>query len=266
MAVERQSLLSRSPRECVARLCGCLVPALVPPLHVAVLYYAWRQFARSVDKHYCTCSCWDTVFKGTYESGVASYKHMYFNATKNSMKIWVTTVICIISLYECVRYLVNLLLERHMRLSMLTLFLSSIYAHYYSWWAYINYWNDDFYSQWNHQMFFTITELASTVLVLQLADSRKFISTRKALGISGIALLHVLAGGWDQFVMNVFRGAGHVHQVVRDLGLMVPDLLHVVLPLLEVRSRMRVVDKELAKELILILIFIAVGFLICSQL
>ena len=60
--------------------CGSLAPALIPPAHMLVLAYFWENYSRYVDKHFCTCSCWDTIFKGPYESGVASYKHLYFNA------------------------------------------------------------------------------------------------------------------------------------------------------------------------------------------
>lgn len=152
-------------------------------------------------------------FSGTYESGVASYKHLYFNATKNTFKIWILTVVSMIALYECIRHLTLLTLQWHLRFSMLVLFLSSVFAHYYSWWAYVNYWNDDFYSQWNHQLFFTLSELFSTTLVMHLANADIPVTNRKALGIIGIALIHVLAGGWDQFVENVVRGEGYSHQV-----------------------------------------------------
>ena len=111
---------------------------------------------RFVDKRFCSCSCWDTVFKATYESGIASYKNFYFNATTNTLKIWLLIVIGIISLYECIKYLTKLFISRHLRYSMAFLFCLSIFSHYYAWWAYLNYLNDDFYSQWNHQTFFTV--------------------------------------------------------------------------------------------------------------
>lgn len=95
-------------------------------------------------------------FIGTYESGIASYKHLYFNATENTMKIWVLTVIAIIALYECAKHLISLMIIKQVRYSMIFLFCLSIFSHYYAWWAYVNYYNDDFYSQWNHQMFFTV--------------------------------------------------------------------------------------------------------------
>lgn len=118
-----------------------------------------------------------------------------------------------IALYECIRHLTLLTLQLQLRFSMLVLFLSSVFAHYYSWWAYVNYWNDDFYSQWNHQLFFTISELFSTMLVLHLAHADNPVTVHKALGILGIALIHVIAGGWDQFIQNVVRGEGYSHQV-----------------------------------------------------
>ena len=66
---------------------------------------------------------------------------------------------------------------------MAILFFSSIYPHYYAWWAYFNYYNDDFYSQWWHQLFFTVTEMVSTVLVLHLVDKNNFASPRKIVVI-----------------------------------------------------------------------------------
>lgn len=95
-------------------------------------------------------------FLGTYESGIASYKHLYFNATENTMKIWILTVVAIIALYECAKHLIGLMITKSVRYSMIFLFCLSIFSHYYAWWAYVNYYNDDFYSQWNHQMFFTV--------------------------------------------------------------------------------------------------------------
>lgn len=86
-------------------------------------------------------------------------------------------------------------------------------------WSYFNYWNDDYYSQWYHQLFFTSTEIASTVLVIHLADSRNTVTPMKALFVVSIAIVHVFAGGWDQFFMNVIRGEGDSHQVRTSLSL-----------------------------------------------
>lgn len=72
-----------------------------------------------------------SAFPGTYESGIASYKHMYFNATENTMKIWIFTVVAILSLYECTKHLVILMFAKSIRYSMVFLFGLSIFSHYY---------------------------------------------------------------------------------------------------------------------------------------
>ncbi|KFB51772.1 AGAP007547-PA-like protein [Anopheles sinensis] len=252
--------------------CGSLGPALIPPAHIAVLWYFWQNYSRFVDKRFCSCSCWDTVFKGTYESGIASYKHMYFNATQNTMKMWLLIVVGVIALYECTKHLVQLLLQSKVRYTMIVLFLLSIFSHYYAWWAYLNYYNDEYYHQWNHQLFFTITELISTSFVLHLANVENQVTARKTLSIVGIALLHILASGVDQFISNVFRGEGYPHQVVRDLGFMIPDVMHLILPLWLLRqtrlesfsTRPFYRDRNLRRDVVLMFFVVTVLFTICS--
>lgn len=270
-----QKLLSHeyvsNTESAIIKCIGCLGPALIPPLHIVTLYYFWHKFSRHVDKRHCSCSCWDTVFKGSYESGIASYKHMYFNATFNSLKIWVLTVVCIIAFYEAIRWLTVLFIQRHLRYSMFVLFLSAIFSHYYSWWSYFNYWNDDYYSQWYHQLFFSTTEVISTVLVVHLADSRNAVTPMKALAVVAIAVVHVLAGSWDQFFMNVLRGEGDSHQVVRDINFMIPDVCHVVIPILELKKSRRNAlphpfhtSSDLRKEYCFLATIIISGLIICS--
>lgn len=60
---------------------------------------------------------------------------------------------------------------------------------------------------------FKITELLSTGVVLHLANTDNAVTPRKTFCIVGIALLHILASGFDQFVSNVFQGEGFAHQV-----------------------------------------------------
>ena len=55
-----------------------------------------------------------------------------------------------------------------------------------------------------------------------------------------VATLHILASGWDQFVENVIKQEGELHQVMRDIGFMLPDILHIILPWGEL--------KQMAKE------------------
>ena len=64
---------------------------------------------------------------------------------------------------------------------MVILFVAAIYPHYYAWWAYVNYYNDDFYKQFWHQLFFTVTEFVSTLTVLSLISRENLVSARKIL-------------------------------------------------------------------------------------
>jgi hypothetical protein len=64
---------------------------------------------------------------------------------------------------------------------MCILFLSVVYPHYYAWWAYFNYYNDDYFAQCYHQLFFTATEMVSTVTVLSLVDREKSLVTPRKI-------------------------------------------------------------------------------------
>lgn len=214
---------------------GILIPILLPFVHIGVISHLWDEFNYKVDVRGCSCPCWDTVFKGPYERGPSGYKHVYFNATSNTFKIWAVTILFVILAYEACKRTVWLYMSGELRSMMLVLLGFSIYPHYYSWWSYFNYWNDDFYRQWNHQLFFSITEMASTMAVVYLLDKNVSVTSARVLIIVDIAILHVVSSGFDQFVDNVVNGNGALHQVLRDIFFMIPDILHITLPLLELR-------------------------------
>lgn len=84
-------------------------------------------------------------------------------------------------------------------------------------WSFFNYWNDEFYSQWYHQLFFSVSELFSTGLVLRLADLHTPVTSLTLLPIIIVATVHVVAAALDQFVVNVVQGQGSSHQVSLNL-------------------------------------------------
>jgi hypothetical protein len=55
-------------------------------------------------------------------------------------------------------------------------------------------------------------------------------------------------------------------QVLRDLGFMVPDLLHVCLPLYELRRSRKERSRLRFTEFLGLIIFVSLGFLVCSVL
>lgn len=60
-----------------------LVCFSIPVLQIGFVYpLVWdSNYKHSVDRKECRNSCWDTAFKGTYETASSSgYKHVYFNA------------------------------------------------------------------------------------------------------------------------------------------------------------------------------------------
>ncbi|XP_033762273.1 uncharacterized protein LOC117343846 [Pecten maximus] len=212
---------------------GILFLVCVPYLHIGIFHLKlWVPDKGPVDRENCRCTCWDTVFKGTYQNqDVIKYKHIYFNATSQTFIIWVITVCHMIAAYEALKFLWVTLTSRESRLSMMCLFLMDVYPIYYSWWNYLNYLNDDFYDQFIHQFFFTVTEFVSTCLILQLCSRTHQIHKLKILTIISISSVHLLIGGVDQFFVQMFLGEGRMHQKLRNFGFMLPDFLHIFLPL-----------------------------------
>lgn len=151
------------------------------------------------------------------------------------LAVWLVVVTGIILLYECVRYIVPLVYYSRslLRHEMLALFVSSLYPHYYGWWGLINYINEDFYEQWKHQLFFTITEIMSTAVVVQLCCRDNRLSPWKLLFIVVINLTHIIVSSLDQFITNVVQRGGQQFEAVRDLALMAPDIFHVLLAYFE---------------------------------
>ena len=224
------------PKTVLVHLLGIAIPILLPFVQFGLIYELWSQHHVKVKREYCQNSCWDTIYKAGYETGAGSYKHVYFNITWQSGTMWTLTLIVTISCYECTKYLVKLWLGNQLRWSMAILFLSAIYPHYYAFWAMWNYINDDFYGQVVHQLLFTVTEIMSTITVLHLASIEEQIVPWKLLIITAIAGGHVMASSWDQFVSNVLLREGGLHQILRDLGFMIPDLLHIYLPFKELQK------------------------------
>ena len=84
------------------------LPILIPTAQFGLIYKLWSEFDLKVDRKGCRNSCWDTVFKGSYESGHSSrYKHVFFNVNFNTFCILFSTVLAIILLYEASKHVLR---------------------------------------------------------------------------------------------------------------------------------------------------------------
>lgn len=203
-----------------------------------------------------------------YEWPPSAYKHFYFNCTSNTLKIWSIVVVGLLAMYECLRYIGPLFWNRRLRSSMFALFLSSVYPHYYGWWGLINYLNEDYYPQWRHQLFFSLTELLSTVVVVHLCNTASRVRPWKLLLVFNVNTIHIIIGALDQFVENVIRRGGQHFEAARDLGLMAPDVFHVLVAYFELaalaeRENTRIVRlfyrEELAASVLFVTLFSILG-------
>lgn len=119
---------------------------------------------------------------------------------------------------------------------------------------------------------FQITEIVSSGMVMHLADTTNAVTTKKIFCIVGIAILHIIASGFDQFFFNVVRGEGYAHQIVRDIGFMVPDIMQVVIPLwlLNLTRKEAYItrpfyrDRSLHKDIVAMMFFVIALFVVCT--
>jgi len=220
----------------LASLVSICVLVFLPYLHLGVFYRLWSNGKPAVDRAHCTCDCFDTIFRGRYEWPPSAYKHLYFNSTSNTLKIWIVVLLGVISLYECLRYLCPLIWTKRVRMPMLALFIASLYPHYYGWWGMFSYLNEDYYAQWYHQMFFSLTEALSTAVVVHLCNADNKLEPWKLLLIISINVIHIIVGSLDQFIDNVIYHKGAQFEALRDFGLMIPDAFHVLVSYFELSS------------------------------
>lgn len=257
----------------IAFLVGALTIISLPYLHIGVYHLMiWVPNKPRIAKNNCTCTCFDTVFRGAYENpGTTRYKHVYFNSTWQTFRIWLITVIFILLAYESIKYLIALARKKNIRNTMFALYLINIYPHYYSWWSYFSYYNEDFYQYFKHHMWFTITELITSCIVLNLCDKRNETVPWKVLAIISVNVMHILVGGMDQFISDVIYGQGASFHKARNIGLMIPDCLHVIIPAWELfklakKKQLKIYQMCTRRELLFCFLLISVGTVLARAL
>ena len=47
-------------------LLAASIPVLIPTVQFGYIYNLWSRYNKPVSREHCSCSCWDTVFKGNF--------------------------------------------------------------------------------------------------------------------------------------------------------------------------------------------------------
>jgi hypothetical protein len=208
-------------------------------------------------------------FTGSYETpDRVGYKHMYFNATTQMFFIWIMVLGSVLISYETIKHLYDLYRKRKLRWRMFFLFIADVYPNYFSLWVYFNYINDGYYGQFIHQLFFTLTELFSTWNIVQMCSTDAEIDSWKIMVIVSISLTHIILGGVDQFFKQLILMKEKLSRRIRSLVLVIPDILHVILPLQELAfTRNTLWTTALKrKEVTNILVVVCIGFIVGNYL
>ena len=73
---------------------------LAPYLHLGFFFKFWTT-KKPVDEYNCKCSCWDTIFKGSYESSSnPGYHHIYFSDLSDAQDMGGDFVLCFSYLWD----------------------------------------------------------------------------------------------------------------------------------------------------------------------
>ena len=71
--------------------------------------------------------------------------------------------------------------------------------------------------------------MISTAIIIPFCDNRRPLQDRILLTVATVAVFHIMAACYDQFVPNVVFWEGERHQVSRDVGFMLCDLLNLAI-------------------------------------
>lgn len=192
-----------------------------------MVFQLWAPNKPAVNRRNCSCSCFDTVLRGGYEYPPSGYKHVYWNATPNGFRMWLVMVSNIILIYKVVEHVFKVLVKAScVRRSFFMLLFVNIYPHYYSFWSYLNYYNEEVYDYFYHHFYFYVTEWLATFTVISLLDQRVPLSVAKLLFIVDVSVIHLFVSSADQLIAHVLYHQARGFINARDVSLAVCDLVH----------------------------------------
>jgi len=226
--------------------------------------WAEEDGAWKVDKETCSCSCWDRRIKGKappFPKG--PYKAMYINSEATTVWMMLLTVFYVTSAVKLFEKIWDLVVFKRdqIRIEYLLVLPPMFYANIYSWWATIMYLNDAWYKMIKHQSYFAVTEWIATLAVYQLLDKKG----QQAHSLFSWAIFTITA---THTLQNVINGSlfGATDAPLRDLVLMVPDLLLVILSFRDLGIRSKLQKNSKQSEIIRKQLIMSVAIIILSLL
>ena len=67
-----------------------LLPFIIPVIHMNIFAQLWQRYNRKIDRKTCSCSCWDTVFKGNFWKPAGVIQNVFDN--KELTFLWQETM------------------------------------------------------------------------------------------------------------------------------------------------------------------------------
>lgn len=127
------------------------------PLMISVQGVNIQQMRDHVQRDTCECSCWDGLFKGGY--GREHYKSVYWNMDEGTPYLLFLVLFYGIAAQKAIVRVIETMFKRPTSaLGVAFVFHVVWYPNFYCFWMYFNYINDRWWSMWQPQMYYSVTE------------------------------------------------------------------------------------------------------------
>lgn len=206
---------------------------LVPIFSMLFGVYVVRMPGVDVNRDTCNCTCWDAIHRNPLTNDI-SYRHIYVNATWNTLFIWVLILAIILIHYEGLQMISNSILSNQSsnhQCSILPLYYMSFGPHYVGWWNILMYLNEEQYSYIYGQAILSTFDMISTKLMLRFADESLPDEDRynTAGWISAVSAVRA----WTQLCVGYFddvQGENKIWRFLTVALIILTDLYHFIVP------------------------------------
>jgi hypothetical protein len=184
--------------------------------------------AYTVDDGKCTCSCFDSAYKGRLHAVFPPvYKHVYFNMRFETACLLALIFGSLLGLTTIIQKIVCCVADGTCDKSVIALVALSIYPNFYGLWCVFNYVNDRFYPMLWSQVFFSASEVYVTSVLYRLLAKGSTIPSQHVHWALAVASVHILLAAYENVLWGVFQYDKGLRNL-RDTFLMSSDVLTVI--------------------------------------